>query len=153
MTTVVVARPSLPLMPDIQLDPPISFTELGALSDALEPFKAVVMRSYKSESDVRLYCTVPTWSSSSENCLDLHDLHLLRTRLLRFVHDLLTAFRSAGVTATYVLVPSDSSRCILCAGAASETRASAVSTLQKTPLGSRQSVLLADLGCPCLIIT
>jgi hypothetical protein len=72
----------------------------------------LVLQSGKSA--VRLYCTVPTWSSSSDICmfpwpsvnyvspipksgLDLHDLHELRSRFLLFIHDLLQSLRSSGV--------------------------------------------------------
>ncbi|KAJ6610913.1 hypothetical protein B0H10DRAFT_2058601 [Mycena sp. CBHHK59/15] len=136
----------------VQRDFPVALTELGSLIDAIEPFKQAVMRS--KPDAVRLYCTVPMWNSgSSGNCLDLHDLHQLRTRFLVFIHDLLQTLRSSGVAASYALVPSNSSRCIVCAGPTSSIQASAADILQKTPLAQRQNVLLADLGFPCLIIT
>ncbi|KAJ6604649.1 hypothetical protein DFH09DRAFT_1300836 [Mycena vulgaris] len=144
-----VASSSSPLLQPVD-DHPITFTELGAPSDAVEPFKQLVLRSHVSE--LRLYCTVPTWNSSSDNCLDLQELHQLRTKFLILIHDIVQALRSSGVAASYVLVPSNSSRCIMCAGGCSDL-ASAVDILQKTPLDNRNNVLLADLGCPCLIIT
>ncbi|KAF7339473.1 Poxc laccase transcription factor [Mycena sanguinolenta] len=97
--------------------------------------------------------SIPTWSPSSDICLDLHDLHSLRTKFLLLIHDLVRALRSSGVAASYVLVPSSSSRCILCAGACGDL-ASAIDKLQKTSLpdDTRPNVLLADLGCPCLVV-
>ncbi|KAJ7169901.1 hypothetical protein C8R46DRAFT_1090476, partial [Mycena filopes] len=81
-------------------------------------------------SDLRLSCTVPTWNPSSDNCLDLHDLNQLRTKFLAFIHDLVRALRTSGVAASYVLVPSSSSRCIMCAGGCTDL-ASALDILQK----------------------
>ncbi|KAF8216244.1 hypothetical protein K438DRAFT_1705306 [Mycena galopus ATCC 62051] len=125
-----------PLPSESTLDKPVdvrsvNFTELGPPSDAVEPFKQLILRSHTS--DLRLSCTVPTWSPSSDNCLDLHDLHQLRTKFLVFIHDLVQALRSSGIAASYVLVPSSSSRCIMCAGGCSDL-ASAVDILQKTSL-------------------
>ncbi|KAJ7783786.1 hypothetical protein DFH07DRAFT_789098 [Mycena maculata] len=155
MVSVVAPRSSFPSLDQalhVQRDCPVLFTELGPPSDAVEPFKQLVLRSHTT--DLRLYCTVPTWSSSSDNCLDLHDLHQLRAKFLVLIHDIVHALRSSGVTASYVLVPSNSSRCILCAGGCDDL-ASAIALLQKTPLEPKhqQNVLLADIGCPCLIIT
>ncbi|KAJ7181658.1 hypothetical protein C8R43DRAFT_969784 [Mycena crocata] len=131
---LVASRSSLPMLDQsalMQCDRPVTFTELGAPSDAVEPFKQLVMRSHTS--DLRLYCTVPTWNSSADNCLDLHDMHQLRSKFLAFIHDLVQALRSSGVAASYALIPSNSSRCIMCAGGCSDL-ASAVDILQKTPL-------------------
>ncbi|KAJ7487597.1 hypothetical protein B0H11DRAFT_2230344 [Mycena galericulata] len=153
MVSLIAPRSPLPSLDQhVHVQRPVTFTELGAPSDAVEPFKQLIMRSHAS--DLRLACTVPTWSSSSDNCLDLHDLHQLRTKFLVFIHDLVQSLRSSGVAASYVLVPSSSSRCILCAGGCTEL-ASAVALLQRTPLEQEHehSVLLADIGCPCLIIT
>jgi hypothetical protein len=66
------------------------------------------------EDSVRLYCTVPTWSPSSNICMelrtvsphiidtdilgvDLHDLNALRSRSLHFIHDLVNSLRESGV--------------------------------------------------------
>ncbi|KAJ7038205.1 hypothetical protein C8F04DRAFT_1393105 [Mycena alexandri] len=148
---LVASRPTVSPLDRPVIDQPVTFVELGPPNAAVEPFKQLVMRS--QTSDMRLYCTVPTWSPSSDNCLDLHDLHQLRTKFLVFIHDLVQALRSSGVAASYVLVPSSSSRCIMCAGGCNDL-ASAVDILQKAPLDHRQTVLLADLsGCPCLIMT
>ncbi|KAJ6575113.1 hypothetical protein B0H19DRAFT_1127217 [Mycena capillaripes] len=146
---LVASRSPLPLLEQPVDDRPVTFIELGPPSDAVEPFKQLVLRSHTS--DLRLYCTVPTWSSSSDHCLDLHDLHQLRSKFLVFIHDLVQALRSSGISASYVLVPSSSSRCILCAGGCTDL-ASAVDVLQKTPLENRGNVLLVDLGCPCVIV-
>ncbi|KAJ7225515.1 hypothetical protein GGX14DRAFT_420871, partial [Mycena pura] len=148
---LVASRPNQP--PHLRrTDPAVSFIELGPPSDAVEPFKQLVMRS--QVSDLRLYCTVPTWSPSSDHCLDLHDLHQLRSKFLVFIHDLVQALRSSDIAASYVLVPSNSSRCIMCAGGCSDL-ASAVEILQKACLDDirQHNVLLADVGCPCLILT
>jgi hypothetical protein len=72
----------------------------------------------KHEDSVRLYCTVPTWSPSSDICMhlrlassyrgeggindgtlgiDLHDLYTLRSRSLHFIHDLVNSLRESGV--------------------------------------------------------
>ncbi|KAJ7630935.1 hypothetical protein FB45DRAFT_916972 [Roridomyces roridus] len=130
----------------------------------------LVMRSHVSE--LRLSCTMPTWSSSSDHCmsavlsssnidrstpgLDLHDLHELRAVFIVFIHEIVKALRSSGVNASYVLVPSNSSRCVILAGRCNEL-ASAVSILQNTPLEKLEKdhhqVLLADVGSPCLVIT
>ncbi|KAJ7254113.1 hypothetical protein B0H12DRAFT_1184373 [Mycena haematopus] len=147
---LVAPRP-LPSLLDKPVDVrAVNFIELGPPCDAIEPFKQLILRSHTS--DLRLYCTVPTWSPSSDNCLDLHDLHSLRTKFLLFIHDLVRALQSSGVAASYVLVPSSSSRCILCAGTCADL-ASAIDILKKTSLpDTRQNVLLADLGCPCLVV-
>lgn len=67
------------------------------------------------EDSVRLYCTVPTWSPSSDICMewrsvsphiidhgitgiDLHDLNTLRSRSLHFIHDLVNSLRESGVS-------------------------------------------------------
>ncbi|KAK7064232.1 hypothetical protein R3P38DRAFT_31425 [Favolaschia claudopus] len=143
MTTVVGIRSSLPSAskPVDHLD----FVELGLL-DAVEPFKR--LRS-QSADELQLYCTVPTWSTSSDNCLDLDDFQQLRSKVLTLVKSL----RSSGI-ASYVLVPSSSSRCIVCVRRCPDL-SSAVDTLQKItlPVHNRQNVLLADLGGgPCLVI-
>ncbi|KAJ7786306.1 hypothetical protein B0H16DRAFT_1490008 [Mycena metata] len=148
---LVAPRPSMSTLDEPVVDQPVTFIELGPPSAAVEPFKQLVMRSHTS--DLRLYCTVPTWSPSSDNCLDLLDLHKLRTQFLIFIHDLVQALRSSGVAASYVLVPSSSSRCIMCTGGCNDL-ASAVDILRKSPLDHRQNVLLADLGKSlCLIMT
>ncbi|KAJ6509534.1 hypothetical protein C8R47DRAFT_30599 [Mycena vitilis] len=126
-------------------DRSVAFIELGPSSDAVEPFKQLILQSHIA--DLRLYCTVPT---GSDNCLDLHDLHQLRSKFLVFIHNLVQTLRSSGMTVSYVLVPSSSSRCIMCAGGCTDL-ASAVDIMQKTPLENRQNVLYADLGCPCAI--
>ncbi|KAJ7357366.1 hypothetical protein DFH08DRAFT_851763 [Mycena albidolilacea] len=144
---VVAPFPSLSTL-DKPIDvSPVSFVELGPPRDAVELFKQLILQSHTPS--LRLYCTVPTWCPTSENCLDLHDLHEMRTKFLVFIHDLVQALRSSGIATSYVLVPSSSSRCILSAGGS----AAMVDILQKTtlPVDTRQAVLLADLGCPCLV--
>ncbi|KAF8581631.1 hypothetical protein K439DRAFT_1353280 [Ramaria rubella] len=62
---------------------------------------------------VRLHCTVPTWSTSSDICTDLHDLQELRSRSLVFVHDLCRKLGSAGIQVSYRLAPSHTSMVLL----------------------------------------
>ncbi|KAJ6519817.1 hypothetical protein C8R45DRAFT_36701 [Mycena sanguinolenta] len=63
----------------------------------------LILRTHAS--DLRLYCTVPTWSPSSDICLDLHDLHSLRTKFLLLIHDLVRALRSSGVCPRTTMLP------------------------------------------------
>ncbi|KAK0506227.1 hypothetical protein EDD18DRAFT_23332 [Armillaria luteobubalina] len=134
----------------------VPLNELGNLHDAVEPFTKAIMRS--GNASVRLHCTVPTWCPSSDICLDLHDLHDLRSRCLLFIHDLLQALRSSGVHASYSLAPSNSSLCLVCASPpdlkGSQVTSFLVDILQHTKLSKRENVILADLkSCPSLIIT
>jgi len=124
--------------------------------DSVQSFTKLVLQSGKSA--VRLYCTVPTWSSSSDTCLDLHDLHELQSRFLLLIHDLLQSLRSSGVVASYSLAPSNSPLCLVCAlppgSGTSQVTASAVSMLKNTDTKKRGNVLLGQLEHgPCLVIT
>ncbi|KAF7347834.1 putative poxc laccase transcription factor [Mycena venus] len=94
----LVACSPLPSLSKPVDDPPVNFIEAGpsnSCQSMSDPFTAgLILRTHSS--DLRLYCTVPTWSSSSDTCLDLHDLHQLRTKFLVFIHDLVHALRSSG---------------------------------------------------------
>lgn len=130
--------------------------KLGDLCDSVESFTQLILRS--GNYAVRLHCAVPTWSSSSDICLDLHDLHELRSRFLRFIHDLLQSLRSSGIVASYSLAPSSSPLCLVCALppglGTSQVTASAVDTLKNAEFKKRGNVFLAHLIYgPCLVIT
>ncbi|KAF9568389.1 hypothetical protein CPC08DRAFT_757491 [Agrocybe pediades] len=85
--------------------------EIGDLRDAIVSFTSLTVDS--GRASVRLFCTVPTWSASTDTCLDLHDLNELRSRFLVFVHDLLQSLRASGVSASYSLSPSSSPLCVI----------------------------------------
>ncbi|TDL28433.1 hypothetical protein BD410DRAFT_780935 [Rickenella mellea] len=103
MLTVSVINPREKREPKVMS--PCTHEELSRAKDALEPFKQMIVSA--GQPFVRLHCTIPTWCSSSGHCVDLHDLHDLRSRSLLLLHDLLNALRSAGIQANYQLVPSD----------------------------------------------
>jgi len=133
----------------------LQWNELGSLQDALEPFKKSILRS--GNAAVHLHCKVPTWCQS-DTCLDLHDLHELRSRLLLFIPSLISSLRLSGVSATYSLVPSDTSLCVVCAyppGLCSpKTKAATDEYLRDTKLSKRKNAVLADLKHgPALILT
>ncbi|KAH9486935.1 hypothetical protein JR316_0001001 [Psilocybe cubensis] len=126
-------------------------SELGSLREAISSFTKLTADS--GTSFVRLYCTVPTFSYSTDTCLDLHDLNELRSRFLPFVHDLLQSLRSSGISATYSLAPSNSSLCLV-----SQKPINTPALLDKLDESSRrlkrEQVALVDLdGVSCLIIT
>ncbi|KAG2159855.1 uncharacterized protein EDB93DRAFT_1112280 [Suillus bovinus] len=142
-------------MPSPTAKQELQLNELGSLADAVEPFARLLSQTGRS---VRLHCSVPMWSSLSDTCLDLHDLHDLRSRILLFVHDLLESLHSAGISASYRLAPSNSSLCFICALptelSAPKVRSAAVEILQNANIHAREKVLLADLECgPALIIS
>ncbi|KAG1833798.1 uncharacterized protein F5891DRAFT_1040268 [Suillus fuscotomentosus] len=142
-------------MPSPTAKQELQLNELGSLTDAVEPFARLLSQTGRS---VRLHCSVPMWSSPSDTCLDLHDLHDLRSRILLFVHDLLESLHSAGISASYRLAPSNSSLCFICALptelSAPKVRSAAVEILQNANIHAREKVLLADLECgPALIIS
>ncbi|KAG1757582.1 hypothetical protein EDB19DRAFT_1658041 [Suillus lakei] len=142
-------------MPSPSSTQELQLNELGSLTDAVEPFARLLSQTGRS---VRLHCSVPMWSSPSDTCLDLHDLHDLRSRILLFIHDLLESLRSAGIPASYRLAPSNSSLCFICALptelSAPKVRSAAVEILQNAKIHAREKVLLADLECgPALIIS
>ncbi|KAF8807405.1 hypothetical protein BYT27DRAFT_7241962 [Phlegmacium glaucopus] len=87
--------------------------ELEDFQRAIDSFTKLIMCS--GTSAIRLHCAVPTWSCSTETCVDLHDLHELRSRFLIFIHNLIQSLRSSGISASYSLAPSSSSRCLICA--------------------------------------
>jgi len=129
----------------------LSVNELGNVHDALKPITELLASTH--EDSVRLYCTVPTWSPSSEICIDLHDLYTLRSRSLHFIHNLVNSLRESGVRASYKLMPSNSPLCLICAG---HSRVSAVQLSEQDALkmGVRERVLLVELeGGPALVVT
>ncbi|KAF8168099.1 hypothetical protein B0H34DRAFT_684208 [Crassisporium funariophilum] len=140
-------------------DQRVQFNELGNMHDAIDSFTKLIVRSGKVA--IRLHCTVPTWSCSTETCLDLHDLHELRSRFLLFIHELLQSLRSSGISASYSLAPSSSSLCLVCAlppKADAKNTSIDIDILQKDPHFNhklkREQVVLVDLkDGPCLIIT
>ncbi|KDR84989.1 hypothetical protein GALMADRAFT_233523 [Galerina marginata CBS 339.88] len=129
----------------------MQLSELGNLGDAIRSFTDLTVNS--GTTSVRLHCTIPTWSSSTDTCLDLHDLHDLRSRFLLFIHDLLQSLRSSGISASYSLAPSSSSLCLICQKPIDT--ASVVDKLYETNNKlKRDQAALVDLnGVPCLIIT
>ncbi|KAF9481433.1 hypothetical protein BDN70DRAFT_876417 [Pholiota conissans] len=128
----------------------VQLRELGKAEDAVVSFTNLLVKT--GTTSIRLHCTVPTWSSSTDTCLDLYDLHQLKSRFLLFVHDLLQSLRAAGISASYSLSPSSSSLCLICQKPVS------IDIFQQLQESSdkfkREQVTLieAESG-PCLIIT
>ncbi|KAI0257138.1 hypothetical protein BJV78DRAFT_1115544, partial [Lactifluus subvellereus] len=130
--------------------------QLGDVHDALKPITELLTSTH--EDSVRLYCTVPTWSPSSDICIDLHDLHNLRSRCLHFIHDLVNALRESGVRASYTLAPSNSPLCLICACRSrldkNAVQLSAQNAYTKMKMGVRERVLLVELeDGPALVVT
>ncbi|KAF9459905.1 hypothetical protein BDZ94DRAFT_1198749 [Collybia nuda] len=152
----VLSKSAIRPSPNSTQPPKIQLNELGSLCDSVEPFTQLILRSGKS--DVRLHCTVPTWSPSSDICVDLHDLHELRSRFLLYIHDLIRSLRSSGVAASYCLAPANSPLCVVCAVppglGTSRVTSLAVNLLKNAQLKKTESVLWVDLEQgPCLVIT
>jgi len=134
----------------------LSVNELGNLHDALKPITELL--TSKHEDSVRLYCTVPTWSPSSEICIDLHDLYTLRSRSLHFIHDLVNSLRESGVRASYKLMPSNSPLCLICVHQSrldkSAIQLSMHDAYAKMNMGVRERVLLVEMeDGPALVVT
>ncbi|KAH9982898.1 hypothetical protein BGW80DRAFT_1162179, partial [Lactifluus volemus] len=130
--------------------------QLGDVHDALKPITELLTSTHTDS--VRLYCTVPTFSPSSDICTDLHDLHDLRSRSLHFIHDLVNSLRESGVRASYTLAPSNSPVCLICAcGSRLDKNAiqiSAKDAYSKMKAGIRERVLLVELeDGPALLVT
>ncbi|KAL4069618.1 hypothetical protein V8B97DRAFT_1918128 [Scleroderma yunnanense] len=143
MSTQVLAKQQLEL------------NELDTLTDAVEPFSRLVSRSGCS---IRLHCSVPMWSPSSDTCHDLHELNDLRSKSLHFIHNLLKSLHSNGISASYRLAPSNSSLCFICALptelSVPKLRSATVEILQKAKINAREKVLLVELEHgPALIIS
>ncbi|KAI0308205.1 hypothetical protein B0F90DRAFT_1621768, partial [Multifurca ochricompacta] len=104
-------------------------------------------------------CTVPTWSSSSDICIDLHDLHDLRSRSLHFIHDLVNSLRESGVRASYTLAPSNSPLCLICAchsrlnKNAIQLSAHDAYTKLKTGVRRERVLLVESQDGPALVVT
>ncbi|KAJ3828283.1 hypothetical protein EV361DRAFT_889300 [Lentinula raphanica] len=131
------------------------YNELDCLEDAIQTFTQVLAQSGRSA--VQLHCSVPTWNTESNSCLDLHDLNHLRSKSLVVIHDLVKSLRSSGIFATYSLVPAHSPLCLVCASSpgfdATRINTRAASLLQNAKLDIGEHVLLANLErCPSLII-
>ncbi|KAI9512587.1 hypothetical protein F5148DRAFT_1162661 [Russula earlei] len=153
----MLSLPSQPVTsPADALKVALSVNELGNVHDALKPITELLTSTH--EGSVRLYCTVPTWSPSSEICIDLHDLYTLRSRSLHFIHDLVNSLRESGVRASYKLMPSNSPLCLICARHSrlekNAVQLSAEDTFTKMQIGVRERVLLVELqDGPALVIT
>ncbi|VDB84481.1 unnamed protein product [Peniophora sp. CBMAI 1063] len=136
-----------------------ALNEMGDVDHAVQPITELLSRASPDSSEqVRLYCTVPTWSSTSNFCLDMHDLNDLRTRSLAFIHNLVKALRAVGIPASYTLAPSDSPLCLVCASHAHmdkrQVQRSAFEAFEKYKPTARSQVLLVDLhDGPALVIT
>ncbi|KAI0047830.1 hypothetical protein FA95DRAFT_1605778 [Auriscalpium vulgare] len=135
----------------------VEMNELGDVHEALKPITELLAGS-AGDDTLRLYCTVPTWSPTSDICIDLHDLNALRTRSLLFIHDLVSALRASGIPASYTLTPSNSPLCFICASHSSLDKAkvqrSAHEAYIKTKSGVREKVLLVQLKHgPALVLT
>ncbi|KAH9081653.1 hypothetical protein EDB83DRAFT_2334065 [Lactarius deliciosus] len=146
---------SLNSIPDARQDAPC-VNELGDVHDALKPITELLTSTH--EESVRLYCTVPTWSPSSDMCIDLHDLNDLRSRSLVFIHDLVNSLRASGVRASYTLAPSSSPMCLICACHSrlnkNAIQLSAQDAYTKLKTGTRERVLLVELEeGPALVVT
>ncbi|KAI9444805.1 hypothetical protein H4582DRAFT_1911425 [Lactarius indigo] len=142
-------------IPDARQDAPC-VNELGDVRDALKPITELLTSTH--EESVRLYCTVPTWSPSSDMCIDLHDLNDLRSRSLVFIHDLVNSLRESGVRASYTLAPSSSPMCLICACHSrlnkNAIQLSAQDAYTKLKTGTRERVLLVELEeGPALVVT
>jgi len=141
-----------------QQQEPMNKVTLGDFQGAIDSFTKLIVCS--GTTDIRLHCAVPTWSSSTETCLDLHDLHELRSRFLAFIHDLIQSLRSSGISASYSLAPLSSSRCLICAlppkRCTNQTKL--VDDLQRSPefnitFEREQAILVHMEDGPCLIVT
>nr|GAT44188.1 predicted protein [Mycena chlorophos] len=91
---------------------PLSVVELGNARDAV----AHLCNHFRDDihsSELRLHCTIPTWTEST---LDLHDLHTRQTAFVAFVRELCTELKGTGIAASYALLPAHSSRAVLCWG-------------------------------------
>ncbi|THH21553.1 hypothetical protein EW146_g13 [Bondarzewia mesenterica] len=133
------------------------YLQLGNVHDALKPITELLSRSFHDQA-IRLYCTVPTWAPSSDICIDLHDLHDLRSRSLLFIHELVESLRASGVSASYTLAPSNSSLCLVCASHSvlnkSRVEECAREAFEKTKPCAREKVHLVQLkDGPALVIT
>ncbi|KAF8481944.1 hypothetical protein DFH94DRAFT_691578 [Russula ochroleuca] len=147
---------SLPSQSMTSADAREAAISMGNIQDALKPITELLTSTH--EDSVRLFCTVPTWSPSSDICLDLHDLNTLRSRSLHFIHDLVNSLRESGVTASYKLMPSNSPLCLICAcHSRLDTNAiqlSAQDAYTKMKTGVRERVLLVELeDGPALVVT
>jgi len=134
----------------------VELNDIGTVDDALEYLSKMVSSS--GVDSVKLHCTVPTWCSSSDTCLDLHDLHDLRSRALIFIHDLTASLRSSGISASYRLAPCNSSLCVVCPLSSkrdvNKVKMAAFRAVQHAKHLEREKVLLVDLeDGPALIIT
>ncbi|KAI0365261.1 hypothetical protein BV20DRAFT_1028434 [Pilatotrama ljubarskyi] len=137
----------IPLHRDVQRSTKdVEFSELGNLDEAVEPFAQLIRKSARA---VRLHCTIPTGCPSSATCVDLHDLHDLRSRSLLFVHNLVESLRASGISASYRLQPANCPMCLICALPsgldASKVRAAAFAAVQNAKLDLKGKALLADL--------
>ncbi|KAI6136641.1 hypothetical protein F5141DRAFT_1075820 [Pisolithus sp. B1] len=122
---------------------PQSYTEMVASATANQELRlnevgtnitATCWLASRSSCSVRLHCSVPMWSPSSDTCY------------------------SNGISASYKLAPSNSSLCFICALptelSVPKVRSATVEMLQNARVNARQKVLLADLEHgPALIIS
>jgi len=139
-----------PLSPVTSPESRIQLSELSNVQDAVVSFTNLTVRS--GITSIRLHCKIPTWSPSTDTCLDLHDLNELRSRFLLFIHDLLKSLRSSGVSASYSLAPSNTSLCLVCPKPV-DIRVLPKLDQFNTRL-KREQVALVNLDdSPCLIIT
>ncbi|KAF8516152.1 hypothetical protein BU17DRAFT_92983 [Hysterangium stoloniferum] len=132
----------------------VDIHEFADLQSAATSFVELV--ASRPRRAIRLHCTVPTWSSSSEFCTDLHDLNELRSRSLVFVHDLCEKLGSAGIQASYRLVPSDTPLVLLRAlpeDSPCSCDESDALNLAKHGSGRKKAILTAIDGIPSIILT
>ncbi|KAF9526484.1 hypothetical protein CPB83DRAFT_857891 [Crepidotus variabilis] len=127
----------------------LELNEPGNLEDAVASFTNMIVGS--GHAVVRLYCSVPTWSSATDTCLDLHDLHELKSKALLCVHDSLQSLRSSGVSASYSLAPLSSSLSVV------SQRPISLELLKKAQISSGQlkrgkTVVVNIDGAPCLVL-
>ncbi|TFK57083.1 hypothetical protein OE88DRAFT_91830 [Heliocybe sulcata] len=156
MISIAQAADAHTMEPLDEHDGSVQLHELGTVEDALEYLSKMVSSS--GGESVRLHCTVPTWCPSSDTCLDLHDLHDLRSRALMFIHNLTESLRSSGISASYRLAPCNSSLCVVCPISSkhdvNKVKVAAFRAVEHTKHLEREKVLLADLEYgPALIIT
>ncbi|EPQ60639.1 hypothetical protein GLOTRDRAFT_135289 [Gloeophyllum trabeum ATCC 11539] len=156
MISVAQSTAASTMEPHDDHDASVELNELGTVDDALEFLSKMVSSS--GGGSVRLHCTVPTWCSPSDTCLDLHDLHDLRSRALLFIHNLTESLRSSGIPASYRLAPCNSNLCLVCPISSkydlNKVKTDAFRAVQHAGHLEREKVLLADLEHgPALIIT
>ena len=129
-----------------------SIDQLSSFHDTIEPFTQLVLGTRKAST--RLLCTVPSWNSSADNYLDLHDLQTLRSRFLSFIHEVVKSLQSAGIIVSYSLAPSSSAQCLICAlPSYTALNQQVINEVEKVRITKSNTVsLIESKAGPCIII-